>query len=235
VTPIDLGALAPSPPAPLVAERVSGLRRRIAAGGRDPATVRIVAVTKGFGLGAVDAALAAGLSDLGENRAEELLAKAGARPGAPGAGPVARWHYLGAIQRRRVPALAAVVGMWETVARLEEGVAIAAHAPGAAVLVQVDPVAAPGHNGCALEEAPALVDGLQALDLDVRGLMVLAPQGPADSVRHVMRAVAQAGSALGLDELSMGMTDDVDLAIAEGATIIRIGRGLFGERPPPSR
>ncbi|HYA67504.1 MAG TPA: alanine racemase, partial [Acidimicrobiales bacterium] len=157
--PIDLGALAPPPPPHLVAERVAELRRRIAAGGRDPTSIRIVAVTKGFGLGAVDAALAAGVRDVGENRAEELLAKARARPG--GGGTVAvRWHYLGAIQRRRVPALAGVVGIWETVARLEEGAAIAAHAPGATVLVQVNPLETPGHNGCRLEEAPALVDGL---------------------------------------------------------------------------
>jgi len=225
VSGASLDALAPPAPAEVVGERVDALRARIAAAGRDPRTIRIVAVTKGYRVDAVHAALAAGLTDIGENRAEELLAKAAVVA-------VPCWHYLGAIQRRRVGRLAPVVGMWQTVARAAEGAAIAAHAPGAAVLVQVDPTATPGHNGCALDEVPAVVAALRALALDVRGLMLLAPRAPGDRVRATMRSVAEAASALGLGEVSMGMTDDLDEALAEGTTMVRIGRGLFDWQVP---
>ena len=237
MTPFDLGALRAPPPADVVAGRVARLRRRIADTGRDPDTVRIVAVTKGFGIAAVEAAMAAGITDIGENRAEELLAKAGAGAGAGagGAGVVngaPQWHYLGAVQRRRVPALAPVVGLWQTVARPAEGVAIAAHAPGAPVLVQVNAAGTAGQNGCSLNEVPGVVDALRTVALEVRGLMVLAPRGPSDEVRRVMRTVAHAAADLGLAELSMGMTDDLDEALAEGTTMVRVGRGLFGDRAP---
>jgi len=221
---------AAAPPADVVAARVEALRRHIAEAGRDPASVRIVAVTKGFGPDAVAAALAAGLRDIGENRVDELLAKAHAFPAAGPDAPC--WHYLGAIQRRRVPELAPVVGVWETVARVEEGRSIAARAPGAAVLVQVDVSGLPGHNGCAPAAVPDLVAALRTLPLEVRGLMLLAPQGPDAEVRAAMRTVA-AAAALGLPEVSMGMTDDLDAALAEGTTMVRVGRGLFGPRPVP--
>jgi len=234
MTAYDLGALAQPPPADVVAGRVDALRRRIERRGRDPETVRIVAVTKGFAPGAVDAAMAAGVTDIGENRAEELLAKARLL----GSAPLDRapcWHYLGAVQRRRVAALAGVVGMWQTLARRDEGVVIAAHSPAAPVLVQVNAAATPGQNGCPLHEAPGLVEELRASGLDVRGLMVLAPRAPSAEVRRAMRSVAATAADLGLAELSMGMTDDLDEALDEGATIVRIGRGLFGERPVVTR
>jgi PLP dependent protein len=232
MTPPGPGALAPGPPPDVVVERLAGLRRRIEAAGADPEGVRIVAVTKGFDFAAVEAAMRAGLVDIGENRVDELLAKA-ARGSELAGTPC--WHYLGAIQRRRVPALAPVVGLWQTVARLVEGAAIATHAPGAPVLVQVDAAGRPGQNGCPIAEVPRLVEDLRALALEVRGLMLLAPRGEPTETRRVMRAVADTGRALGLAELSMGMTDDLDEAVSEGATIVRIGRGLFGERPPGAR
>ena len=225
--------LAPAPAPSVVAERVGELRRRITAAGRDLSTVRIVAVTKGFEPAAVAAALAAGVHDIGENRAEELLAKAA---GFPSAGPGApRWHYLGAIQRRRVRDLAPVVSLWQTVARAEEGRAIAAHAPGATVLVQVDVSGAPGHNGCPPAQLGALVGELRAMDLSVAGLMLLAPRGPDDVVRGAMRQVAAEAAAMALPEVSMGMTGDLDAALAEGTTMVRVGQGLFGPRPVPLR
>jgi PLP dependent protein len=232
MTPFDLGTLAPSPPVEVVAGRVEQLRGRIVAAGRDPGTVRIVAVTKGFGIAAVEAALASGITEIGENRADELLAKVAAGAGGAAASPGPHWHYLGAIQRRRVPALAPVVGLWQTVARPAEGAVIATHAPGAPVLVQVNAAGSPGQNGCSLSEVPGLVERLRTLALDVRGLMLLAPQGPADEVRRLMRSLAHSAADLHLPELSMGMTDDLDEALAEGATIVRVGRGLFGGRAP---
>jgi hypothetical protein len=226
--------------------RVAALRQRIADAGRDPTTVRIVAVTKGFDSSAVGAARLAGLYDIGENYADELLAKvaasaagasdAGAAPRVAshedvGATPATRWHYLGAVQRRRVRALAPVVSVWQTLSRAVEGATIASHAPGAAVLVEVETTGAPGRNGCLAPEVPALVASLWGAGLDVRGLMTVGPPGPPEESRPAFRLTAQLARDLGLHELSMGMTNDLDVALSEGSTMVRVGRALFGERP----
>lgn len=223
---------APSPDAVAssaqVAERLAEVRRRIAAAGADPSAVTVLAVTKGFDVTAVRAAMSVGLVEVGENYAAELLSKAAAL--APGEQP--RWHFLGAVQRRKVRDLAPVVGCWQALSRLVEGEAIARHAPGASVFVEVDVAGVAGRPGVSWDEAPALVEGLRRLELDVRGLMAVGPAGPPELARPVFRRLAALAGALELAELSMGMTDDLEVAVAEGATMVRIGRALFGPRPP---
>lgn len=206
---------------PAVAARLADVRHRIEAAGGDPARVRIVAVTKGFGPEAVEAALAAGVEDVGENYAQELVAKAPLVAGQP------RWHFLGTVQRNKVPALAPLVACWQSVARAVEGEAIARRRPGAVVLVEVELTGRPGRNGCRLDAVPALVADLAADGLDVRGLMTVAPQ---DDPRATFRAVRDLADRLGLPERSMGMTGDLEAAVAEGSTMVRVGRALFGER-----
>jgi uncharacterized pyridoxal phosphate-containing UPF0001 family protein len=220
------------PPDEVVAERVRDLRRRIEAAGRDPAEVSIVAVTKSFSPRAVQAVLAAGIEEVGENYAAELVEKAAAIGGVT---PTPRWQYLGVVQRRRVRDLAPVVSCWQTLARREEGVAIAARAPGAAVFVQVDESGAPGRNGVAVGGVPALVAELRDLGLRVRGLMVVAPPGPDAVARRAFATVREAAADAGLAELSMGMSGDIDVALREGTTMVRVGRALLGERPAPAR
>jgi pyridoxal phosphate enzyme (YggS family) len=192
--------------------------------GGDPSAVRILAVTKGFGPDAVAAARAAGLVDVGENYAAELVSKA---PGPDGT----RWHFLGAIQRNKVRALAPLVDVWQSVARLSEGERIAALSPGATVLVQVDSTGLERRNGCPPAEVAALVGALASLSLTVAGLMTVAPQGDPAAARAAFDEVARLADGLGLVERSMGMTDDLEAAVAAGSTMIRVGRGLFGERP----
>jgi len=211
------------------ASRLVALRQRITAAGGDPARVRIVAVTKGLEFAAARAALAAGCVDLGENYAAELLAKA-ARLRASSASAGARWHLIGGIQRRRVAALAPYVSLYEAVDRIEEGTALARHAPGAAVLVEVDTTDLPGRGGVAPREVPGLVAGLDALGLDVQGLMTVAPPD-REGARRGFATVFSLVRDLGLREASMGMSDDFELAVAEGSTMVRIGRALFGPRP----
>ncbi len=192
-------------------------------------------MTKGFGAGAVRAAYDAGLRDLGENYAAELVEKAGAvtpDPGAPSRvadGIV--WHFLGTVQRNKVAQLAPIVGLWQSVARQAEGARIARFAPGAAVLVQIDTTGLPGRNGCPPGEAGDLVAQLRALGLDVRGLMTVAAPGPA-AATEAFTTVARLADALGLDERSMGMSDDLEAAVAAGTTMVRLGRALVGPRPP---
>ena len=207
-----------------VAARLAGLRARIEAAGGDPGRVRVVGVTKGFGRDTVAAATGAGMADLGENYARELLDKAAAAPGA-------RWHFVGRLQRNKVAALAPVVHLWQTVDRPELAEAIARHAPGGAVLVQVNVSGEPQKGGCRVEDTDAVVERSRAAGLDVRGLMAVGPSGPPEAARSGFGWLAATARRLGLGELSMGMTDDLEVAVQEGATIVRIGRGLFGPRP----
>ena len=206
-----------------VSARLAVVRQRIAQAGGDPERVRIIAVTKGFGPEAVRAAHAVGLTDIGENYAAELESKA---PGPAGTS----WHFLGAVQRNKVPSLAPVVALWQSVARLAEGERIARYAPGAAVLVQVDSSGLPGRNGCGPDEVPALASALSRLDLQVQGLMTVAPPD-ADGGGAAFHMVGRLADALGLPERSMGMSDDLEAAVAAGSTMVRIGRALFGDRP----
>jgi uncharacterized pyridoxal phosphate-containing UPF0001 family protein len=208
-----------------VAQRLAAVRERIGRAGGDPAQLRVIAVTKGFGPEAVEAARAAGLTDVGENYAAELRAKA---PGPPGT----HWHFLGAIQRNKVRSLAPLVDMWQGVTRLVEGESIAQHAPGARVLIQVDTSGGqPGRNGCPPADVTTLAASLSKLDLHLEGLMTVAPPGAAASA-SAFQAVARMADALGLKERSMGMSADLEAAVAAGSTMVRIGRALFGERPP---
>ena len=213
-----------------IADRLAAVRARIAAAGRAPGEVAVVAVTKGFGTEAVDAAAAAGIGDVGENYAQELSAKAGAVP----TDDRLRWHFLGHVQRNKVKSIAPVVHLWQGVDRVAAGEEIARRAPGARVLVQVridDGGDGQGRNGCEPHQVPALVERLDALGLDVRGLMAVGPAGPPELARPGFATVRALADRLGLVERSMGMTDDLEVAVEEGSTMVRVGRALFGARP----
>ena len=164
------------------------------------------------------------MGDVGENRAQELLAKA---PTVASLAP--RWHFLGPVQRNKVKALAAWVTCWQSVDRPSLGETLARHAPGAHVLVEVNLGGEPQKPGCAPDETAALVDALRALGLDVAGLMAVPPHG--DDPRLWFARLRDLAAAAGVAELSMGMTDDYEIAVEEGATLVRVGRALFGERP----
>lgn len=207
---------------------LDAVRDRIGAAGGDPERVTVVAVTKGFGVDAVDAALAAGAVHLGENYAQELVAKDDTR--APGPEPV--WHFIGGLQRNKVRALAGRVSLWESVDRLSLGAEIARRDPGARVLVQVNISEEASKGGCRPAEAEDLVGALGDLGLDVAGLMGVAAPGDGSRARGQFASLAALAHALGLPELSMGMSADLESAVAEGATIVRVGTALFGPRPP---
>ena len=216
----------------IVAASIDAVRARIAAAarraGRREDAVRLVAATKTVPAARLHAALAAGLVDLGENRAQELLAKApelAADPAPP------RWHFLGALQRNKVRPLAPWVVCWQSVDRPELGPVLARHAPGATVLIEVNLAGEPQKSGCAPGAAAALRDELAGLGLTVAGLMAVPPA--AEDPRPWFAALRELGDRLGVAELSMGMTDDFEVAVEEGATIVRVGRALFGDRPPP--
>jgi len=211
-----------------VAARVDAVRGRIAAAaaraGRDPATVTLVAATKLVAPDRIAAALRAGVGDVGENRAQELLAKAPAL-----AALTPRWHFLGPLQRNKVKALAAWVSCWQSLDRLPLGQTLARHAPGARVLVEVNLADEPQKTGCAPRDTTALVDALRGLGLAVVGLMAVPPHG--EDPRPWFARLRALAAAAAVPELSMGMTDDYEAAVEEGATLVRVGRALFGDRP----
>ncbi|MEY2399885.1 MAG: dependent protein [Actinomycetota bacterium] len=203
---------------------------RIAIAGADPDAITIVAVTKQQPAEAVDAALSLGLIDVGENRADALIDRA-----ASHASRDTRWHYLGQVQRNKVRRVAPFVALWQSVDRAEVGAAIAARAPGAEVLVQVNLTDDPDRGGAAPDAVPALVRDLQSDGLNVRGLMAVGPLGGADAARPGFSAVVRQADELGLPVRSLGMSDDLEVAIACGSTMVRVGAALFGARPQSTR
>jgi pyridoxal phosphate enzyme (YggS family) len=233
-----------------LAGRLEAVRGRIAAAarraGRDPAEVRIVAVTKGHPLATAREAGAAGLLDLGENRVQEALAKMDGWPGAP-----VRWHLIGHLQRNKVRhalgrfALIQSLDSLRLADALEQ--AAAEREVTQPVLVEVNVAGEAQKSGCPLADAPALVAHAAALPhLRLRGLMTMAPYTDDGAVQRaafgglrVLRerlAEGADGRRLAadgcLEELSMGMTNDFEVAIEEGATLVRLGTALFGERIP---
>jgi pyridoxal phosphate enzyme (YggS family) len=207
-------------------DRLAAVRARIAEAGGDVSRVTVVAVTKGFGPEVVADAVACGLVDVGENYGQELLAKASAS-GVDGV----RWHFVGAVQRNKVKALAPLVHLWQGVDRVAAVEAIAQHAPGAPMLAQVNVSGEPTKAGCRWDEVEGLVGHGADIGLDVRGLMAIGPAGPPEAARPGFRRLRETADRLGLPECSMGMSADLEVAIAEGATIVRVGTALFGPRP----
>jgi pyridoxal phosphate enzyme (YggS family) len=208
-----------------LASRLAKVRRRIEGAGGNPDSIRIVAVTKGWGAGTVEAAAAAGLPDVGENYAQELVGK------AAGVAVELRWHFLGPVQRNKVRRLAPLVSTWHGIDRAAAADAVAAVHPGVEVLVQVNVTGQVGRPGCRPEEVEALVEHCRQRPLSLTGLMAVGPERDLRRSRECFAWLAGRAHQLGLRELSMGMSDDFEVAVEEGATTLRLGRVLFGPRP----
>jgi PLP dependent protein len=217
------GAKPPAAAVNEVRDRIAAAARRA---GRDPAAVTLVGAVKNVPADRVAEALALGLTDIGENRAQDLVTKAGTLE-ATSQTPVC-WHFLGRLQRNKVRSLAPLVTWWQSVDREELGATIARHAPDARVLVEVNVDDEPQKGGCAPRDADRLTEVLRGLGLRVEGLMTIPPQH--DDPRRWFAALRDLAADLGLHHLSMGMTDDYEVAVEEGATMVRVGRALFGAR-----
>ena len=225
-----------------IATRLEAVRERIAAAceraGRDPAGVTVVGVTKTHPVDAVEEALAAGQVDLGENRAQELVPKA---EEAAGMGLAPRWHFIGGLQRNKVrqvlPHIAVLHSLdslrlaTEIERRAEQGRSPNPDVPLPCYL-EVNVGGEDSKQGIDPAEVGELLRDVSDLrHVDVVGLMTVAPQvDNPELVRPVFRALRELAEAHGLDELSMGMTEDYEVAIAEGATVVRLGRVIFGPR-----
>jgi pyridoxal phosphate enzyme (YggS family) len=207
-----------------VTARIEAAVRRA---GRDPASVALVAVTKTRPLEDLLAAYAAGVRHFGENRVQEAEAKFPRLPGD------AVRHLVGELQSNKTNRAARLADVLHAVdsADIARRLARAAGNEGRrlAVYVEVNTGGEETKAGVSPADAPALVDAVRALpELDLLGLMAIPP--PGDTRRHFvdLRSLA---TILGLKGLSMGMSDDFEAAIEEGATVVRVGTALFGSRP----
>ena len=211
-----------------VAANLAEVRRRILGAGGDPLRVGVVAVTKTFNVDMVRAAAAAGLTMVGENYVEELEDKRAS------AGDLAvRWHYLGALQSNKIARIVAAAHVISGVSREKEIRRIAATRDAMSIDVQVDLSGAAQRNGADASDVAHLVHVAREEGLDVRGLMIIASPDASAAASQFAR-VAELAGELGLASLSMGMSDDLELAVAHGSTEIRVGRALFGPRTSPT-
>ena len=221
---------------PRVRDEVDAAARRSGRGGTD---VTLVAVTKSHPLAAVEAALAAGIEDIGENRVDELAAKVKAFED----GPAPRWHMIGHLQRRKAPRVIGVCDLLHSVDTVRLASRLDRFVPAGAaplpVLVQVNTSGEASKSGFSPDEAPEAVHRICELaGLSVRGLMTMAPfTGRERVVRDAFRTLRRLHGELRRleryrgDHLSMGMTNDFRIAVEEGSTMIRIGTALLGPRP----
>ena len=226
-----------SSPGGPIAERVAGVRERIAvaaaAAGRSK-DVTLVAVSKFVTAERAAQAVAAGVHDLGESRAQELVAKRRALPDAD-----VRWHFIGRLQRNKVREVVGAVSLLHSVDRpaLAEAVAAEAARQGIRqhVLVQVNAGNDPGKAGVSLDDAHELVAAVAAEpSLVCDGLMTIPPLGPDPApvfarLRDLRDDLVRSHPSV--RHLSMGMSNDYEVAVACGATIVRVGEAVFGPRP----
>jgi hypothetical protein len=214
---------------PTVVERLARVSALIAASGRNPDEVAIVAVTKGFGVDACREALEAGLRMLGENRVQEALTKMEEVQGA-------QWHLIGHLQTNKVKQAAGRFALIQTVDSSRLAEAIARHAPSQAVLVEVNIAREPQRSGVSPEAAVELIKSASS-QLDVQGLMGMGPAegDPAPAFNELRRLRDEAEQEIGkrLPVLSMGMSGDFQAALAAGSTMLRLGQALFGPRATP--
>jgi pyridoxal phosphate enzyme (YggS family) len=198
-------------------------------------SVKVVCVTKGHGVNVKAAAFAAGFTDLGENYAQELVAGAASLgAGAANLPTSPRWHFIGGLQSNKVRSLAEIVSLWQSVDRLSLAQEIARRAPGAQVLVQLDLAGISGRSGIAPADAAELVRNCIDLGLDVRGLMGVGVPGPPEESRLGFRMLSNLADELELPERSIGMSNDFEVAVSEGSTMLRVGSALLGPRTSPA-
>jgi pyridoxal phosphate enzyme (YggS family) len=213
-------------------ERLAHVRAELARAAEHPVT--IVAVTKGFGTDAIHAALAAGLADIGENRVQEAMQKQDALRGQPGI----RWHLIGHLQRNKAKVVPGRFALVHSIDSLELARELDRRASDTVrVLLQVNVAGESQKSGCTPQEARTLARQITALgQLRLEGLMTLAPltddvevqRRTFGGLRLLRDTIKEDG--VWLPTLSMGMSGDYATAVAEGATMIRLGTALFGPR-----
>ncbi|MCK4963669.1 MAG: YggS family pyridoxal phosphate-dependent enzyme [Dehalococcoidia bacterium] len=217
-----------------IARNLHDVERRIAQvaqrAGRSPAEITIVAVTKGLTAQAIEAALEAGIRHIGENRVQEAREKIARLSNLQ---PCATWHMVGHLQTNKVKTAVEIFDIIHSIDSLRLAEALSGRARNTVpVLLQVNISGEEPKSGFSEAELPKAVEDVARLSmLKVKGLMTIAPLvSDPEEVRPIFRRLRELRDSLGLEHLSMGMSDDFEVAVGEGATMVRIGRAIFGER-----
>lgn len=226
-----------------IIERISKVRERIRAAaeraGRNPEEIELVAVSKGFPANAIREAVDAGVTKIGENRVQE------AEPKITALGPICEWHMVGHLQTNKVKKALQLFDVIQSVDSLHLAEEIQKRAGmmdrRVPVLVEVNTSGEPSKSGFSPEQTLAAIRLLARLDrLQIRGLMTIGPlTDDEQAIRRSFRTLRQLRNVIAQEQidgvqmnvLSMGMTDDFEIAVEEGSTMVRIGRAIFGERP----
>ena len=207
-----------------IKERLQEINKIIDAKAQNPVT--LIGVTKGFTHEEVNIASELGIKNFGENYAQELLTK------NPLVDPEISWHYIGQLQSNKIRKISHLVDVWHSVTSLKLAREIHKRNDQAQILLQVSLMGPSNSKGFEVEQLPQLISELRDMNIDISGLMTIGVPGDMVATRVVFKELRKLADTFELPECSMGMSDDFEIALESGASMIRVGSAIFGNRRP---
>jgi len=207
-----------------IEERLEEINGIIDAKAQNPVT--LIGVTKGFTHEEVNIASELGIKNFGENYAQELLRK------NPLVDPEISWHYIGQLQSNKIRKISHLVDVWHSVTSLKLAREIHQRNDQAQILLQVSLMGPSNSKGFEVEQLPQLISDLRDMNIDVSGLMTMGVPGDMVATRVAFKKLRKLADTFELPECSMGMSDDFEIALESGASMIRVGSAIFGNRKP---
>ena len=207
-----------------IKERLEEINGIIDAKAQNPVT--LIGVTKGFTHEEVNIASELGIKNFGENYAQELLRK------NPLVDPEISWHYIGQLQSNKIRKISHLVDVWHSVTSLKLAREIHQRNDQAQILLQVSLMGPSNSKGFEVEQLPQLISDLRDMNIDVSGLMTMGVPGDMVATRVAFKKLRKLADTFELPECSMGMSDDFEIALESGASMIRVGSAIFGNRKP---
>ena len=207
-----------------IKERLQEINKIIDAKAQNPVT--LIGVTKGFTHEEVNIASELGIKNFGENYAQELLTK------NPLVDPEISWHYIGQLQSNKIRKISHLVDVWHSVTSLKLAREIHKRNDQAQILLQVSLMGPSNSKGFEVEQLPQLISELRDMNIDISGLMTMGVPGDMVATRVVFKKLRKLADMFELPECSMGMSDDFEVALESGASMIRVGSAIFGNRRP---
>ena len=207
-----------------IKERLQEINKIIDAKAQNPVT--LIGVTKGFTHEEVNIASELGIKNFGENYAQELLTK------NPLVDPEISWHYIGQLQSNKIRKISHLVDVWHSVTSLKLAREIHKRNDQAQILLQVSLMGPSNSKGFEVEQLPQLISELRDMNIDISGLMTMGVPGDMVATRVVFKELRKLADTFELPECSMGMSGDFEIALESGASMIRVGSAIFGNRRP---
>ena len=207
-----------------IKERLEEINEIIDAKAQNPVT--LIGVTKGFTHEEVNIASELGIKNFGENYAQELLTK------NPLVDPEISWHYIGQLQSNKIRKISHLVDVWHSVTSLKLAREIHKRNDQAQILLQVSLMGPSNSKGFEVEQLPQLISELRDMNIDISGLMTMGVPGDKVATRVVFKELRKLADTFELPECSMGMSGDFEIALESGASMIRVGSAIFGNRRP---